>query len=54
MSTQTLKTTQQPNGYKKLSLTKSEKEKMSIRPSVKDGAIILDRNNALHRYVYED
>lgn len=42
------------NGYNRLQLSKETLEKISIRPEVKEGKTLLDRENKDHRYLFED
>ncbi|AGA70081.1 hypothetical protein Desdi_2665 [Desulfitobacterium dichloroeliminans LMG P-21439] len=40
--------------YKGLSLSDKKLKEITISPKIKDGKILLDKNNPAHRYIYED
>ncbi|SDG54739.1 hypothetical protein [Desulfosporosinus hippei] len=40
--------------YKGLSLSPEKLEKITIKPIVKDGKLLFDKNNKDHRYIVEE
>lgn len=41
-------------GYKGLSLSSKKLEEITIKPIVKDGKLLFDKNNKDHRYIVEE
>ncbi|MDR3599805.1 MAG: hypothetical protein P4L49_04880 [Desulfosporosinus sp.] len=41
-------------GYKGLSLSPKKLEEITIKPIVKDGKLLFDKNNKDHRYIVEE
>ena len=41
-------------GYKKLSLSSESLKENTVSPKIKDGKVMLDKNNPKHRYLYEE
>lgn len=51
---ETLSAVAKEQGYKKLSLTPKKLQKITVQPvAIKDGKLLLDKNNKDHRYIVE-
>lgn len=48
------KTTKKEQPYKGLSLSSQKLNEITIEPKVKDGKVLLDKNNKDHRYIIEE
>lgn len=44
----------QEQGYKKLSLSSKSLKENTVSPKIKDGKVMLDKNNPKHRYLFEE
>jgi len=41
-------------GYEKLSLSSKRLKENTVSPKIRDGKVMLDKNNPKHRYLYEE
>ena len=47
-------TAKKEQSYKGLSLSSKKLKEITIRPKVKDGKVLFDKNNKDHRYIVEE
>lgn len=47
-------TAKKEQSYKGLSLSSKKLKEITIRPNVKDGKVLFDKNNKDHRYIVEE
>ena len=48
------KITKKDQSYKELSLTPKKLSEITVKPKVKDGKLLFDKNNKDHRYIVEE
>lgn len=46
--------TKKEQSYKELSLTPKKLSEITVKPKVKDGKLLFDKNNKDHRYIVEE
>jgi len=42
------------NDYRPLNLPKEKLDEITIKPEIKDGKLLLDRDNPKHRYILDE
>jgi len=47
-------TAKKEHSYKGLSLSSKKLKEITVRPKVKDGKVLFDKNNKDHRYIVEE
>ncbi len=52
--TEMAETAKKERSYKGLSLSSKKLKEITVRPKVKDGKVLFDKNNKNHRYIVEE